>query len=369
MRLIASLLLLLSLTSNASQQVIVIPTDDTYQIIPFSTSSAPKVFFIDDVADSNRSDLPYPELDPNGVQELAILIGWKNLGYIDLVGIGVDSDDNKSLDVNFVQNLLSLSGEALVAKTGTDLEIEIIQQANALIGTGEKLSVVVGGPWNVVEDAIDRSNCITPNTATTPIPNCSPTPIQDLIKVIGIGGSNVVQTNGNPSNEGNRTDARDSIFSYLAAEDRVQLEPTQFTRFLNPNNGFINYLAGSSWYEDTYHPTKIGDYLLQNDFDRQNIRANYCNFGTVNNETQWFCNNAIDGSPMWDSNNNCNTSVYGASQAPYPPNVCIPSLERYPFRGADFTAIAFVIWGESAFSMTTEMYTEIENALSTLPLK
>ncbi len=369
--------LFIGYTFAASKAVVFDLGDEDFYVVPIKDCDLnellPKVFYIDDVADSLRPDSPFRNLDPNGVQEIPIVIGWRNIGFYDFVAFGNDSDDDINLDTSFTQNLLSLAGESsLIVKTGGDLENEIISQALDLTCSGELLNIVVGGPWNVVEDAIDRSNCIEPNSISTQfpngvgIPNCIATPINELIKVIGIGGTNVES-----NNQGNRTDARDRIKQILGS-NAIEIVPEDFIRFLNPDNSFnIDYVAGASWYQQVYHPTRIGDFLLSQKFDKHNIRINYCDFGSVKNQTQWFCNNLIDGSTGYPQNN-CDPSLFGGNNGanpPFPPNSCIPSQERFSFRGADFTALAYVKWGESTFSMGDEMYEFIEMGIETLPLK
>lgn len=345
-----------------SQPTVVVPLGDSFYVIPTKSGhcNLPKVLYIDDVADS-RSDTI--EADPNGVQEIPILIGWKKLGFYDLVSIGVDGDDFTQFDTQFVQNLVNLSGDTTTVITGIALENEIISQAHSMNCPNQRLNIVLGGPWNVVEDAIDRAKCITPNDQDmTPIANCTPNPIENKIKVIGIGGSNVVS-----DVYGNRKSARDKIVSILGS-NAVEITPTQFTRFKKPSNGFINYIDNQpSWYETNFHPTQVGDFIRNQGFDKHNIRKNYCDYGSVFSKRQWFCNNAVNGSSGYP--NSCDSQYFGLQSAPYPPNTCIESNQRYTFAGADFTALAYVKWGASTFTMGAEMYSHIEAGLDKLPLK
>lgn len=305
-------------------------------LIPISmgcegVSELEHVFYIDDVNDSRQ---PGVEADPNGVQELPILIGWANMGKYKLVGFGADGNESTTYNTAFVASLVSMAGGNIPVKTGGSLEDEIISQALVFQGcSSRKLQVAVGGPWHVVADAILKAE----NAGT---------PIDDLIYFVGIGGSNVTFSNNRIKRyEGNRT-ADEYIYHKLGNENVYQIDggPSlpSFRWFFNPELTHVG--NRNSWYQTHYHQSVIGRYFRDNvsngfRLDEQNMVLNGC--------TEYGIEAACDNKHSLST---------------------VPVQFRRTFRGADFTALAYIIWGDDIWSneFETRMYSEIEAGLATL---
>jgi len=275
-------------------------------LIPINIDKTPNVYYIDDVDDSRQTTI---DADPNGVQELPIVVGWKNLGHYNLVGVGADGKDGVSFDASFTQKLLGFMQESTPVFTGRALRDSIIEKALALGSPSNRLVIAIGGPREIVLEAIVRSNSIG-------------TPIQDLIRVIGIQAcrSTPITNCPNPS-VGRAIRAAVGTANYHIIVDSTTQAPS-FRWFYLANSFFPHVGNRNAWYRTHFHQSKVGRYF----------RDSVSNGTTLDEEVRSITN----GLPM---------------------------------KIADFTALAYLIWGEDIWSteFETRMYTELEAGLATLP--
>lgn len=302
-------------------------------LIPINVDKAVNLYYIDDVDDSRQSGV---DADPNGVHELPIVVGWKNVGYYNLVGVGADGKNGESYNTSFTQSLLTLMGESTPVYTGTTLRDSLIDKALSLGSSNNRLVIAVGGPREVILDAIQHANSIG-------------TPINNLIRVVGIQAC----LSGRPPP---RVDPPTNCPDYTVdpaiksaiGQDNYHIivdgyQPPSFRWFYRPTLTHVG--NRNSWYKTHYHQSKIGRYFRDNasngyKLDEQNIVLNGC--------TEYAILAACDNKK---------------------PLSTVPSSLRRTFRVADFTALAYVIWGEDIWSneFETRMYSELEAGLATLP--
>lgn len=335
------LLVFVFLQSTASAQTQFIP----YKKYLIPVSKTTNLFYIDDVDDSRQSGI---NADPNGVQELPIVVGWKNLGHYNLVGIGAEDSggvDGNSYNTAFIQSLLTLMGDDTPVTTDGDLRDAIIDRALALGSSGNRLVIAIGGPREIILDAINYAA------------NTLQTPINDRIRVVGIQAClSGPPASGNPPTNCPDYTVGPAIESAVGQENyhiiidgTPSSAPPSFRWFYTPNAPHISNL--NSWYQTHYHQTAVGQYFRDNvsngyKLDEQNIVLNAITELNFTNSFNPPC-----------ANNKC------------PISQVLPLSNRHIFRGADFTSVAYSIWGGDIWSteFETRMYTEIEAGLATLP--
>lgn len=145
-------------------------------------------------------DLGVPGEDPNGVQDLSIVLGWAD--RINLLGIGSTSLIPESEVL--INRIVEVSRREVDVYWGDAGPARIIELAHRVRDecTDETLVVSVGGEWFKLLFALRDDPSIV-----------------EHIRVIGIGGSNIRDA-GTP--EGNKREAYDEIVSILGAE-RIQV--------------------------------------------------------------------------------------------------------------------------------------------------
>lgn len=302
-------------------------------LIPISVDKTVNLYYIDDVDDSRQSGI---NADPNGVQELPIVVGWKNAGHYNLVGVGASGPNGVSYNTSFTQNLLSLMGESTPVYTGTALRDSIIEKALSLGSPGSRVVIAIGGPREIILDALQHADSIG-------------TPINNLIGVVGIqacrNGTSVTNC-PNPSVGPAIQSAIGQENYHIVVDDGSPApgrQPPSFRWFYSPTLGHVG--NRNSWYQTHYHQSVIGRYFRDNvsngyKLDEQNMVLNGC--------TEYNISAAC-------GNKN--------------PLSRVPSGLRRTLRAADFTALAYVIWGDDIWSseFETRMYSELETGLATLP--
>lgn len=276
-------------------------------LIPVNSDKSINVYYIDDVDDSRQDGI---DADPNGVLELPILIGWKKIGYYNLVGIGADGSDGFSFNTSFTQNLLSQMGETGInVLTGEALRDSIISKALALGSPNNRLVVAIGGPREIVLEAIQHANS-------------AGTPIDRLIRVVGIQPckQNDPVTNCKNPSVGPLIQSAIGQENYYVIPDSTTQAPT--FRWFYLSTAFSHVGNRDSWYKEHYHQTKVGRFF----------RDNVSNNSTLEQEVM-----SINGGRL--------------------------------LRIADFTALAYIIWGDDIWSdqFKTRMYTEIASGIAMLP--
>lgn len=302
-------------------------------LIPVNVDRTINLYYIDDVDDSRQANT---DADPNGVQELPIVIGWKNIGLYNLVGVGADGNPDDYFNTSFTQYLLSLMDDNTPVYTGTELRDSIINKALEFGSLSNRLVIAIGGPREVVLDAIEHANSIG-------------TPINNLIRVVGIQAC----LNGPPPpNTDPPTNCKDytvgpAIRAALGSDNYHIIvdgrSAPSFRWFYSPTLAHVG--NRNSWYQIHYHQSVIGRYFRDNSvngyrLDRQNMVLNGC--------TEY-------GIELACGNKNSLSTV--------------PSSKRRVFRAADFTALAYAVWGNEIWSteFQTRMYSELEAGLNTLP--
>lgn len=295
---------------------IVPPVEAQTQFIKFKKflipiSSKPNVYYIDDVGDTRQSTI---DCDPNGVQELPIVIGWRDIGYYNLVGVGAAAHNNgtasdkcKALDAGFVQNLLTLMGETditVYSDANNGLRNSIIEKALELGSPSNRMVIAIGGPRNVVQESIDEA-------ATRG------TPIKDLIRVIGIQECSESNPANCPVNVDVDTVAAIGSSNHHIVPCYTARKPSCRAFYLN--SSIFSYVGNRDiWYNDHYVvPTKIGEYIRTSGLEEE----------------------------VKDINGGRSLKI------------------------ADFTALAYLIWGDEIWSteFETRMYDEIADGLKELP--
>jgi len=306
-------------------------------LIPINVDKTVNLYYIDDVDDSRQNGIG---ADPNGVQELPIVVGWNNVGHYNLVGVGADGPNGVSYNTSFTQSLLTLMGESTPVYTGSTLRDSLIEKALSLGSGSNRLVIAVGGPREVILDAIQHANSIG-------------TPINNLIRVVGIQACGTTPVTNCPN-----TSVGPAIKSAVGQENyHIIVDGSQapsFRWFYNPTLTHVG--NRNSWYQTHYHQSVIGRYFRDNvsngyKLDEQNV--------VLNGITEY----GADGLEY----------VNGVYYPECANNKCplgqVPSSLRRTFRIADFTALAYVIWGEDIWSneFETQMYSELEAGLATLP--
>ncbi len=284
-------------------------------LVPVSAPSIPNVYYIDDIGDTRKSNI---NCDPNAVQELPIVVGWRNLGYYKLVGVGAaahddmtDGDKCKKLDAGFAQSLLTIMGETDItvysdidADASDSFRDSIIAKALEFGSPNNRMVIAIGGPRNIVKESIDEA--VTRGT-----------PIHDLIRVIGIQECSEFNPANCPVNVDTAIEGFVGSNNHHIIPCSTAGKPSCRAFFLNSST--FSYVGNrDGWYNDNYVvPTNIGKYIRNSGLE---------------NEVK-----AING---------------GRSM-----------------KIADFTALAYLIWGDGIWSteFETRMYDEISNGLKELP--
>lgn len=276
----------------------------------------PRVIYLDDGG--------VPNDDPNGVQDLAIVLGWTD--WVDLIAIGSTSWNEGS--AQFLEGIVSEAGSSVPVLTEQALVDTIIDEARAteaLEGCpDDRLHVAVGGEWFKVAAALTQA----PDIA-------------DRIAVAGIGGWNI-RTAQTP--EGIPRDAYDTVVAHLGEanifrvddKDEVPEGQPDFRDAYEVEPGYsVAVLDG--FYDTNLRP------LLERIADPSNPSLN------ISDEASYY----ISHTRLLNLNQGEGDGTNGSK-----------------LRIADFLTVAHVIWGDDPtidIFDKDDVYPEIAAGLATLP--
>jgi len=176
--------------------------------------------------------------DPNGVQDLAIVLGWSN--KINLVALGVTRNDDASFFL--VRDIVNQSGVQVDIFNKQFLVNKIISTARDVKDcTNTKLTVSIGGEWHKLATALRQA----PDIA-------------DHIRAIGIGGPNVANVY---DSEGNKRAAYNYIVSAIGGSNVVRIDdkpavPNLRMAYEARGSYTVNYL--DQFYNDNIRPALSG---------------------------------------------------------------------------------------------------------------
>ncbi len=273
----------------------------------------PRVIYLDDGG--------VPNDDPNGVQDLAIVLGWAD--RIDLLAVGSTSWNAGSAD--FLRGIVAEAGSDVPVLTEAVLVDTIIEQARAMERCPDaKLHVAVGGEWFKVAAALTQAPDIAPRIA-----------------LAAIGGWNI-RTAQTP--EGIPRDAYDTIVSHLGegnifrVDDKDEVGPGEpdFRDAYEVEPGY-SVATLDAFYDDNLGP------LLQRITDPSNPALN------ITEESSFY----VSHTRLLNLNQGEGDGVNGSK-----------------LRIADFLTVAHVIWlDDPTFDIfdKDQVYPEIAAGLSTLP--
>jgi len=276
----------------------------------------PRVIYLDDGG--------VPNDDPNGVQDLAIVLGWAD--QIDLIAIGSTSWNDGSAE--FLQSIVDEAGSdvpVLTEQTLIDTIIDEARATEALEGCpDDKLHVAIGGEWFKLA------------TALTQAPD-----IADRIALAAIGGWNIriAQTP-----EGIPRDAHDTIVAHLGEanifriDDKDEVGPGEpdFRDAYEVEPGY-SVADLDAFYDDNLRP------LLVRIPDPSNPALN------ITEESSYY----ISHTRLLNLNQGEGDGSNGSK-----------------LRIADFLTVAHVIWGpEDGFDIfdKDDVYPQIAAGLASLP--
>lgn len=149
----------------------------------------PRVLYMDDGG--------VPNDDPNGVQDLAIVLGWAD--EVDLLAIGSTSWNEGS--AAFLEQIVSEAGSTIPVLTEEPFIVRLIEEARSMaVCDTARLHVAIGGEWFKLQKALERAPDIAP-----------------YIRVAGIAGWNI-RPDATP--EGVPREAYDAIVAAIG-EDAI----------------------------------------------------------------------------------------------------------------------------------------------------
>ncbi|MEM6995916.1 MAG: hypothetical protein AAF721_35725 [Myxococcota bacterium] len=272
----------------------------------------PRVVYMDDGG--------VPNDDPNGVQDLAIVLGWRD--QVELLAIGSTSWNAGS--AAFLQGLVEEAGASIPVLTDQVFVDTIISEARAMaVCDGRKLNIAIGGEWFKVMYALQQAPDIAP-----------------LIHVAGLGGHNI-RTDTTP--EGIPRDAYDYIVAQVGEQDIFRIDdqgdaPPGVPDFRDAYEVEPGYSVADldAFYDANLRP------LLQRIPDPQNPAIN------IADEASFYISHTRFLNLHQGEGDGTNGSKV---------------------RIADFLTVAHVIWGDAAdFDIfdKDDVYPEIASGLATL---
>lgn len=142
-----------------------------------------------------------PNDDPNGVQDLAIVLGWEE--RVELIAIGSTSWNPGS--AAFLQSIVDEAGSTVPVLTEDAFINTIIAEARAMeVCDGKQLNVAIGGEWFKLATALQTAPDIAP-----------------WLHVAGIAGWNI-RTASTP--EGIPRDAYDTIVAHVGEQNIFRID-------------------------------------------------------------------------------------------------------------------------------------------------
>lgn len=285
-------------------------------------SKLERVIYIDDVGF-------WPE-DPNGAQEIPLILGLDN--KVELLAIGTETDgSNKSL----VETLVSKANRSTPVLTGSDLENFIISEALKMrcSPTGKKLFIAIGGEWSILKKAIDADS-----------------EIAQYISVVGIGGYNIGRDSDGmvipPINQNTKhlnytaIDENQDINTVVTIQD-IKLEgkpkSPNFRSAYKAESDPYNKAGLDNWYDTHFKTTDSGAYVDTSTWGTSSIPGHQGDNHTFPEEAA-----ALNGA-----------EVSGGSK----------------LRIADFFTVAYIAFTNSDIFSKAIMYPKLQTALARLPRK